>query len=121
LKSAHGLPLRKTLRRRLHRRPRSRSALPGVPEIVAASRQSGNGRKIWNHSVALKNRYYKLFGKGLPKAIVLTRVERLPESLKPLKYSVTLFPTSKSHFRVTRLFNLSKRQRQDYLRALILG
>src|SRR5271166_2796143 len=25
-------------------RPRSRSALPGVPEIVAASRQTGNGR-----------------------------------------------------------------------------
>ena len=24
--------------------------------------------EIWNHSVALKNRYYKLFGKGLPKA-----------------------------------------------------
>ena len=24
--------------------------------------------EIWNRAVALKNRYYKLFGKGLPKA-----------------------------------------------------
>jgi hypothetical protein len=24
--------------------------------------------EIWNHSVALKNRYFKIFGKGLPKS-----------------------------------------------------
>jgi hypothetical protein len=35
-------------------------------------------------------------------------------------YAGTLFLTSISHFRVTRLFNPNKRQRQDYLRALIL-
>jgi putative transposase len=33
--------------------------------------------EIWNHSVALKNRYYKLFGKGLPKAKLQAHLARL--------------------------------------------
>jgi putative transposase len=33
--------------------------------------------EIWNHSVALKNRYYKLFGKGLPKAKLQTHLAKL--------------------------------------------
>jgi putative transposase len=33
--------------------------------------------EIWNHAVALKNRYYKLFGKGLPKARLQAHLARL--------------------------------------------
>ena len=33
--------------------------------------------EIWNHAVALKNRYYKLFGKGLPKARLQVHLARL--------------------------------------------
>jgi putative transposase len=33
--------------------------------------------EIWNHSVALKNRYYKLFGKGLPKAKLQAHLAKL--------------------------------------------
>src|SRR5271165_6825191 len=37
--------------------------------------------EIWNHSVALKNRYYKMFGKGLPKSRLqphLAKLRRTP-------------------------------------------
>ena len=33
--------------------------------------------EIWNHAVALKNRYYKLFGKGLPKAKLQAHLAKL--------------------------------------------
>jgi putative transposase len=33
--------------------------------------------EIWNHSVALKNRYYKLFKKGLPKAKLQAHLAKL--------------------------------------------
>ena len=33
--------------------------------------------QIWNHSVALKNRYFKLFGKGLPKAKLQAHLAKL--------------------------------------------
>ena len=33
--------------------------------------------EIWNHSVALKNRYYKLYGKGLPKLKLQTHLAKL--------------------------------------------
>ena len=34
----------------------------------ASASYDRRGGRDWNHSVALKNRYYRLFGKGLPKA-----------------------------------------------------
>jgi putative transposase len=33
--------------------------------------------EIWNHSVAIKNRYYKLFGQGLPKAKLQAHLAKL--------------------------------------------
>jgi putative transposase len=33
--------------------------------------------EIWNHSVAIKNRYYKLFGQGLPKAKLQDHLAKL--------------------------------------------
>jgi putative transposase len=33
--------------------------------------------EIWNHSVALKKRYYKIFGKGLPKAKLQSHLAKL--------------------------------------------
>ena len=33
--------------------------------------------QIWNHSVALKNRYYKMFGRGLPKARLQSHLAQL--------------------------------------------
>src|SRR6478609_7842098 len=33
--------------------------------------------EIWNHSVALKNRYYKLYGKGLSKAKLQSHLAKL--------------------------------------------
>jgi putative transposase len=33
--------------------------------------------EIWNHSVALKNRYYKLYGKGLPKSRLQAHLAKL--------------------------------------------
>jgi putative transposase len=33
--------------------------------------------EIWNHSVALKNRYFRLFGKGLPKAKLQAHLAKL--------------------------------------------
>jgi putative transposase len=33
--------------------------------------------QIWNHSVALKNRYYKMFGRGLPKARLQSHLAKL--------------------------------------------
>jgi len=33
--------------------------------------------EIWNHSVALKNRYYKMFRKGLPKSKLQAHLARL--------------------------------------------
>jgi putative transposase len=33
--------------------------------------------EIWNHSVALKNRYYKMFGKGLPKSRLQAHLAKL--------------------------------------------
>jgi putative transposase len=38
---------------------------------------------IWNHAVALKNRYYKLFGKGLPKARLQAHLARLRNTRMP--------------------------------------
>ena len=39
--------------------------------------------EIWNHSVALKNRYYKLFGKGLPKAKLQAHLAKLRKGRFP--------------------------------------
>jgi putative transposase len=39
--------------------------------------------EIWNHSVALKNRYYKLFGKGLPKAKLQAHLAKLRNGKMP--------------------------------------
>jgi putative transposase len=33
--------------------------------------------EIWNHSVALKNRYYKLFGKGLAEGKLKAHLAKL--------------------------------------------
>jgi len=33
--------------------------------------------EIWNHAVALKNRYYKMFGKGLPKSKLQAHLAKL--------------------------------------------
>ena len=38
--------------------------------------------EIWNHSVALKNRYYKLYGKGLPKLKLQTHLAKLRNGRK---------------------------------------
>jgi putative transposase len=38
--------------------------------------------EIWNHSVAIKNRYYKLFGKGLPQAKLQAHLAKLRNGRK---------------------------------------
>jgi putative transposase len=38
--------------------------------------------EIWNHSVAIKNRYYKLFGQGLPKAKLQAHLAKLRNGRK---------------------------------------
>jgi putative transposase len=39
--------------------------------------------EIWNHSVALKNRYYKLYGKGLSKAKLQSHLAKLRRTRFP--------------------------------------
>ena len=39
--------------------------------------------EIWNHCVGVKNRYYKLFGKGLPKAKLQAHLAKLRRGRRP--------------------------------------
>src|ERR1700746_72016 len=44
--------------------------------------------EIWNHAVALKNRYYKLYGKGLSKAKLQSHLAKLRRTRCPHRRAV---------------------------------
>jgi hypothetical protein len=42
--------------------------------------------QIWNHSVALKNRYYKLYGKRVAQAqVAIASGQAAPDTVRPLE------------------------------------
>jgi hypothetical protein len=61
----------------------SSSSYSGAKRLRHLHRTIDVAAQIWNHAVALKNRYYKLFGKGLPKARLQAHVAGLRNTRLP--------------------------------------